>query len=141
MAGYSKRSLAHKLGIKSGFRITVISPPENYSDLLHPLPQSVRILKKPGHRMDLIHFFTVSRMECERKLTELKRLLVPDGMLWISWPKAAAKVPTDMSDTVVREIALKNGLVDIKVCAVDEIWSGLKLVIPIKDRKGKNDLG
>jgi hypothetical protein len=138
MAGYSKRSLAHKLGVKIGFRVAVVNPPENYFNLLLPLPPSVLVLQKPGKGMDLIHFFTGSRMRYERKLIELKKLLVPNGMLWISWPKAASKVPTDMSDKIVRNFALRNGLVDIKVCAVDETWSGLKLVIPLKDRKGKS---
>ena len=137
MAGYSQRSLAAKLGIKIGFKMTVLNPPKNYFDLLAPLPGPVRVLKKTAQQMDLIHFFTASRVEYERNLRRLRNSLAPDGMLWISWPKVASKLSTDMSEHVVRNFALRNGLVDIKVCAVDEVWSGLKFVIPLKERKGK----
>jgi hypothetical protein len=135
VAGYSKTPLADKLGIKSGFQMAVVNPPENYFKILGPLPETIRILKKPSGGMDFIQFFTRSRSEYEKKLTGLKELLVSNGMIWVSWPKAASKVPTDVTEKVVRDFALKAGLVDIKVCAVDETWSGLKLVIPVKDRK------
>lgn len=135
MAGYSKRSLADKLGIKKGFKTAVLNPPKNYFELLSPLPKTVHFLRKPSRGMNLIHFFTGSRSEYEKKLVRLKKTLLQDGALWVSWPKAASKVPTDMTENVVRGFALKNGLVDIKVCAVNDVWSGLKLVIPVKDRK------
>jgi hypothetical protein len=137
MAGYSKRFLFNKLGIKSGFKMAVVNSPENYFKMLGPLPHPIQVMKKPGRRMNLIHFFTKSRAEYQRKFAGLKKSLVSDGMLWVSWPKATSRVPTDMSDNVVRDFALKNGLVDIKVCAIDATWSGLKLVIPLKDREGK----
>jgi hypothetical protein len=135
MAGYSKRSLLEKLGVKAGFKIAVVNAPTTYFKTLGKLPEGVQILRKPAKNMDFIHFFTKSREEYEKKFAELKRALVSNGMLWVSWPKGASKMPTDMTDNVVRDYAIKNGMVDIKVCAVDETWSGLKLVIPIKDRK------
>src|SRR5579863_2734979 len=137
MAGYSKRFLVEKLGIKTGFKIAVVNPPENYFKLLGSLPLPVVVLKKPAPRMDFVHFFTRSRTEYEKRFAGFKKALASNGMLWVSWPKAASLVPTDMNENVVRNFALKNGLVDIKVCAVDDTWSGLKLVIPLKDRKGK----
>ena len=111
-----------------------LRPPRNYFSLLGPLPEPIQILKKTVRDMDLIHLFTRSRREYEKKLPQLRKALSPNGALWVSWPKLASKVPTDMSENIVRDLALKNGLVDIKVCAVDEVWSGLKLVIPLKDR-------
>ena len=135
LAGYSKRSLIDKLGIKPGFRVSILNAPAGYSKTLGPLPGGVQVLAGPKLPMDFIHLFTKSSLEYEKKFISLKKTLAQNGMLWISWPKAASKVPTDMNEHVVRDFALKNGLVDIKVCAVDETWSGLKLVIPVKDRK------
>jgi hypothetical protein len=135
MAGYSGTPLLRKLGIKSGFRMAAVSAPAGYLKLLGPLPEPVRVLKTPEKGMDFIHLFASNRKEYGKQLPRLKKCLAPSGMIWVSWPKAASKVPTDMNDNVVRDFALKNGLVDIKVCAVDETWSGLKLVIPVKDRK------
>jgi len=134
MAGYSKRSLADKLGIKPGFRVSILKAPAGYSKILGPLSAGVQVLAGPKLPMDFIHLFTKSRLEYEKKIIPLKKTLAQNGMLWISWPKAASKVPTDMNEHVVRDFALKNGMVDVKVCAVDETWSGLKLVIPVKDR-------
>src|ERR1041385_1751404 len=136
MAGYSKRALRDKLGVKDGFKIAVLNPPRNYFKLLGPLAPGVKVLPQPKAPLDFIHFFTQNRKEYEKRLGRLKKTLVPNGMIWVSWPKAAAKIATDMNEKVVRDFALKSGLVDIKVCAVDDIWSGLKLVIPVKDRKG-----
>ena|SRR5579859_3489930 len=134
MAGYSKRALVDKLGLKPGFRMTLVNPPTDYFKMLAPLPPGIQILNKATQDMDFIHFFTSSRGEYEKKLPGLKKSLKPNGMIWASWPKAASNVATDVTEKVVRDFALKNGLVDIKVCAVDETWSGLKLVIPVKNR-------
>jgi hypothetical protein len=135
MVGYSRTSLVKKLGIKTGFRISVVNPPVNYFKLLGKLPEPVEVLKKPTSEMDFIHFFSTNCKEYEKSLLGLKKKLTSNGMIWVSWPKAASKMPTDLNDRVVRDFALKNGLVDIKVCAVDETWSALKFVIPVKDRK------
>lgn len=137
-AGYSGTPLAKKLGIKEGFSVLTIGQPSNYLDLLSPLPDSVDI--KPFKRsakpaaFDLIHIFTNGRDELFRKLTECVRLIKQDGIIWVSWYKKAAKLPTEITEDTVREAAFPLGLVDIKVCAVDEKWSGLKLVIRTENR-------
>jgi len=136
-AGYSKRSLLEKLGIKPGFRICVLNAPTNYADILGGLPTSVELLPKLKAGMDCIQFFSRQRSELEHAFPLLRKALVDSGMLWISWPKAASKIPTDVNENVVREIGLKNQMVDIKVCAVDEVWSGLKFVYRLKDRAAK----
>ena len=133
--GSSGTPLIQKLGIKPGLRMAVVRPPESYFSSLGPLPTTVQFLKKPTENMDFLHLFTKSKAETEKLFPGLKKALSPAGMLWVSWPKAASKMPTDLNDNVVRNIGLKNGLLDIKVCAVDEVWSGLKFVIPVKDRE------
>jgi len=112
-----------------------VEAPGYYSKLLGKLPGDVQVLSRPQAPLDFIHLFTQDRKDYERRLPQLKKVLSPDGMIWVSWPKAASKVPTDVTEKVVREYALRCGLVDIKVCAVDGTWSGLKMVIPVKDRK------
>ncbi len=134
-AGYSETPLARKLGIKSGFNIWIVNQPEGYFDLFSDLPSDLTETADPKVKKDFIHYFTKSAAELERNIRQLKKELVSNGMIWISWPKKSAKVETDLDGNVVREIGLKAGLVDIKVCAVNEIWSGLKFVIPKKDRK------
>ena len=135
MTGYSGTPLAKKLGIKSAFRIKLINAPKHYLQLFTDLPAELYFEddEKPGK--DLIHFFTIQRDELSVILPVLKTQIKPNGIIWISWPKKASKMPTDITEDIIRELAIKNGLVDIKVCAVDETWSGLKLVIPVKDRK------
>lgn len=135
-AGYSGTPLAKKLGIKSGFKINVINAPVYYFDLFDDFPAEVEINTDNGNPKNLIHLFTKQVTELESLILPLKAQIVPDGMIWISWPKKASKVPTDITEDVIRNLALANGLVDVKVCAVDEVWSGLKLVIPVKARKG-----
>jgi len=134
MAGYSKRFLVDKLGIKEGYRVAIVGAPPHYATTLGTLPPGV----KPGRRIhrekDFFHFFTVSRRELEQTFPALKSCLAQSGMLWISWPKGSSGVATDLNENVVREIGLRNGLVDVKVCAVDETWSGLKFVYRVKDR-------
>ena len=133
--GYSKRSLVEKLGIKPGTRFVILGAPPGYSKTLGELPQGARQLAGLRGSLRFVHFFTKESKELERRFAALKRALAPDGALWISWPKGTSKVPTDLSESVVREIGLRHGLVDIKVCAVDEAWSGLKFVYRVKDRK------
>lgn len=135
MAGYSGTPLIKKLGIKEGFTIALINAPKNYDHTLGDMPKNVRILKKIKSGLDFIQFFTKSQNELEFEISNLKNAIVQNGMIWISWPKGSSKIPTDVNENIVRDIALRNGLVDVKVCAVDEIWSGLKLVIPVKDRR------
>ncbi|NVJ98849.1 MAG: DUF3052 family protein [Alphaproteobacteria bacterium] len=125
-AGYSGTPLIKKLGIKDGFVIRTLHAPDHYGTLLGPLPVGVTTSGTP---CDFIHSFYTERALFEAELKSLMEILERNGMIWISWPKKTAKVPTDMTEGVVREVALPLGLVDVKVCAVDEIWSGLKLVI------------
>src|ERR1051325_287539 len=133
-AGYSGTPLAKKLGIKSGFRIFVDNAPETYQQLLAPLPDDVAFLGGLEDDLDMILLFFDRAKDLARKLKRSWKKLKPAGMLWVSWPKKAAKQPTDVTEDVVRELALPLGLVDVKVCAVDEIWSGLKLVIRRENR-------
>ena len=136
-AGYSKRSLVEKLGIKSGFSVCILNPPTGYDITLGELPMGVQRFVKPKGTLDFIQFFTKERSELERLFPVLKKALAETGMLWISWPKAASEIATDVNENSVREIGLKNRLVDVKVCAVDEVWSGLKFVVRLNDRGSK----
>jgi hypothetical protein len=134
MAGYSGTPLAQKLGIKPGSALFVVAAPGHYDELLAPLPEGVKRVRKID-AADVAHFFETSRARMEKDLRAAVPKLQPDAAIWISWPKKAAKVATDITEDTVREVALPLGLVDIKVCAVDEIWSGLKLVIRKELRK------
>lgn len=133
-AGYSGTPLAKKLGIKSGFKINLINAPDYYLCLFTDLPADLYFESNEDVKIDLIHFFTKSMDEYKTILPDLKNRIKPNGIIWVSWPKKASKVQTDITENIIRDFALQTGLVDIKVCAVDEIWSGLKLVIPVKDR-------
>ncbi|QEC80076.1 DUF3052 family protein [Mucilaginibacter ginsenosidivorax] len=135
MAGYSGTPLAKKLGIKASATVMLINAPDYYLQLFTDMPAEVYFVNDAGIKKDLIHFFAKSQDEFLTDLPLLMKQIKPDGMIWVSWPKKASKVLTDITEDVIRNFALKIGLVDIKVCAVDEIWSGLKLVIPVKDRK------
>lgn len=135
--GYSGTPLSKKLGIKDGFIIRLVNQPRYYFDLLNDMPGNVVIAADKKAKKNFIHYFTKEAKGLAGDIASLKNELLPDGMLWISWPKKAAKIPTDVTEDVIRQLALANGLVDVKVCAVDETWSGLKLVIPVKDRKAK----
>ncbi|HEY2867429.1 MAG TPA: hypothetical protein VGJ02_10090 [Pyrinomonadaceae bacterium] len=128
-AGYSGTPLAKKLGIRDGFWVTTVNAPDDFERLLGPLPAGVTIADKPKKDIDLVHFFTNSRDELARGLTKYKDLIKQNGTIWVSWYKKASKLPTEITEDVVRDVALPLGLVDVKVCAVDENWSGLKLVI------------
>jgi hypothetical protein len=133
-AGYSKKSLVEKLGIREGFAISIIAAPQDYAAKLGKLPCGVKQTKKLEGPLDFIQFFCSKRSQLEENFQRLKGALSASGMLWVSWPKGSSGVPTDLTENVVREIGLKNGLVDVKVCAVDETWSGLKFVFRLKDR-------
>ena len=127
-AGYSGTPLARKLGFKPGMRAHYSGAPDGFHALLGELPDGVRVLARPADRLDLVVLFVRERRELERRLPALQRPLDSAGMLWVAWPKRSSKVPTDVTEDVIREIALPRGLVDVKVCAIDETWSGLKLV-------------
>ena len=134
MAGYSLRPLADKLGIKAGTRIAILNAPRGYRSTLGKLPPGVIVRAAARGSFPFIQVFTRSRTVLEAKFPGLVRALATDGALWVSWPKRASGVPTDLTEDVVRGVALAGGLVDVKVCAVDEVWSGLKLVRRLKDR-------
>ena len=131
--GYSGTPLAKKLGIKPAFKIRLINEPDYYFQLFTDLPSEL-YFEGDGAEKDLIHFFTSKKDELLITLPLLKTQIKPNGIIWVSWPKKASKVYSDVTEDVIRDLALKTGLVDIKVCAIDEIWSGLKLVIPVKER-------
>jgi hypothetical protein len=125
MAGYSGTPLAQKLGIKEGSRVAAIDAPDHFPDLI----KGVELKTNLRGKFDVIVFFTTERAKLEKRLDALSRAMESNAGLWISWPKRASKVPTDMTEDVVREVALPTGLVDNKVCAIDDVWSGLRLVI------------
>lgn len=134
-AGYSKTPLIRKLGIKEGYKILVIDPPAYYWSLLGDLPADVDT-KAPTTRarLDFVHIFVREKRGLRRRLIALRKKIAPDGMVWVSWPKKASGAETDLDGNAVRNAGLRTGLVDVKVCAVDETWSGLKFVIPVADR-------
>ncbi len=129
MAGYSGTPLAAKLGIKADTRIHVVNPPDGYRELLAPLPSGVRFATRLSETTDLVHVFTTSRGALAKALQSYRKRLNPAAMIWVSWPKKSARLPTDVSEDAVRAIALPLGFVDVKVCAVTDVWSGLKLVV------------
>jgi hypothetical protein len=135
MAGYSGTSLVKKLGIKDGMRLAVLNPPDGYASWLKGLPPSARIEPTLSRPAAAVHLFTVQRRELERALPRLRAALEPAGFVWVSWPKKTSGLPTDVTEDVVRDVALPLGFVDVKVCAVTDIWSGLKLVIRKSERR------
>ncbi len=126
-SGYSKQPLVKKLGIKEGAKIRIINAPEYYFELLGELPK-VEVLNNNSEKADFIHLFSKSVKELEDQLFILKEEIEKDGMIWVSWYKKASKIPTDLNENIIRDTALSLGLVDVKVCAIDEKWSGLKIV-------------
>lgn len=126
--GYSGTPLAKKLGIGPSAVVSVVGEPDEFRDWLTPIPDDVTFRTSLRGRADVAILFTTSRREFERRLDAAGRSIFPDGGLWIAWPKKASKVPTDMTEDVVREVALPTGLVDNKVCAISEVWSGLRVV-------------
>lgn len=133
--GYSGTPLAKKLGIKENFTIRIINNPSYYFDLFSDMPVGIKIITGKDIKVNFIHYFATNLKALYKDISLLRSQLEPNGMLWISWYKKSSKIETDVTEDLIREIALKNKLVDIKVCAVDEVWSGLKLVIPVKERK------
>ena len=124
-----------KLGIKDGHTVATLSEPEGFTETLAPLPEGARVVHDlRGHRDVVVAFFT-ARAALEQRLAALTKAISPDGGLWIAWPKKAARVPTDITEDVVRAVALPTGLVDNKVCAIDEVWSGLRLVVRVENRR------
>jgi hypothetical protein len=136
MAGYSGKSTVQKLGVKPGFRIFVVQAPKAYRDIIGELPDDVTIGKAAKPPLDMVHVFATEAAGLAGKLRGYRDAIAPDGMVWVSWPKKASGVATDLSDVVVRDTALPLGLVDVKVCAIDEVWSGLKFVIRKSERTG-----
>ncbi len=128
-AGYSGTPLSKKLGIKEAHRVLLLEAPKEYESLLAPLPSAVVFVKQPDSKVDIAHVFVTQREELAKTLGVLRKKLKPDAALWVSWPKKSAKVPTTITEDTIRELALPLGFVDIKVCAVTEVWSGLKLVV------------
>ena len=135
MAGYSEKSLKDKLGIKENIRIVFINSPPHYGKLIGPLSKSVIVSSSLRGEFDFIHYFAQDRKKLSAEFPKLKKSLAQTGILWISWPKKTSLIETDLNENLIREIGLSNGLVDVKVCAVDEQWSGLKFVYRLKDRK------
>lgn len=132
--GYSGTPLAKKLDIREGARVFVWDGPKDYRDLVAPLPGGVRFAKGLDSDADLVHVFATARTRLERALKTLRLTLRPEATVWVSWPKKASRMRTDVTEDVIREVALPMGWVDVKVCAVDETWSGLKLVVRKSER-------
>jgi hypothetical protein len=134
MAGYSGTPLAQKIGIKAGHRLVLRNHPASFLRDLGKLPEGVKQSDRLVGKANVVVFFTDKLSALENDFSALARAMESDGMLWIAWPKRASGVPTDLTEDVVRRVALARGLVDVKVCAIDDTWSGLKLVIRLKDR-------
>ena len=142
MTGYSGTPLVKKLGVKPGTKLVVVGEvPKEYKSWLAPLPERVTIAGKGKPPLEAVHVFVTKRADLAKHVDHLRRALVPDGYVWISWPKRASKVPTNITEDTIREVALPLGFVDIKVCAVSEVWSGLKLVIRVSERRAGVEKG
>ena len=128
-SGYSGTPLAKKLGFQASSRVVVLHAPEGYAGLLEPLPEGVVFERSVGPKTDIAHVFATAREELAAVLVRMRRDLRDDAALWVSWPKKSSNVPTTITEDTIRELALPLGFVDVKVCAVSEIWSGLKLVV------------
>jgi hypothetical protein len=133
-AGYSGTPLARKLGIVEGTTLTVLGDPGHFLDILAPIPAAVTVRRDLRARSEVVVFFTKSAAELAARAAALGRAIHPDAVLWVAWPKRAAGVPTDMTENVVRDVLLPLGMVDVKVAAVDETWSGLKIVYRLENR-------
>jgi len=137
MAGYSGTPLPQKLGIKPGLMVVTINAPANYRRLLGQIPDSVTFSERLKSGSSFVHLFTSRRSEMQKKMSILRDKISDNGAIWVSWPKKSSGISTDVTEDVIREIALPLGFVDIKVCAVDQTWSGLKLMIRRENRKSK----
>jgi hypothetical protein len=128
-AGYSGTPLSRKLGYKAASRVLLVNAPAEYAALLEPMPDGIVFEPKASTRTEFAHVFVTRKEELERVLKSLRQALKPDAAVWVSWPKKSARVPTTVTEDTIRELALPLGFVDIKVCAVSDVWSGLKLVV------------
>ena len=137
MAGYSGTPLARKLGIKEGGRVFAAGAPREYLEMVAPVPEGVRMVPRIDGETDILHVFSTSREELTQALRTFLETMRQDAAIWVSWPKKSSKVPTDITEDIIRDAALPMGLVDVKVCAVDDVWSGLKLVIRKGNRKSE----
>lgn len=137
MAGYSGTPLTRKLGVRPNEKLIALNAPEHYVRLLEDLPAGVTIGKRVASKANFVHLFVRQRSDLEKRLRQLRTKLDDVGILWISWPKKASKVATDITEDTIRTVALPLGFVDVKVCAIDETWSGLKLMIRRENRKQK----
>jgi hypothetical protein len=137
MAGYSGTPLPKKLGIKPESTLALVSAPEDFDATLGELPEGVHTKDRAGGRADVVVAFFTERSKLEKRLGPLAKVIHPDGGLWVAWPKRASGVSTDITEDVVRELGLAGGLVDNKVCAIDDTWSGLRLVYRLRDRPKK----
>ena len=135
MAGYSRTPLPQKLGIKPGTIVVAIDPPDHYRKLLEPIPSGVNFASRAVGKTKFLHLFVKERRVLQNHLQSLRHKIAEDAAVWISWPKKSSGVATDITEDVIRSVALPLGFVDIKVCAVDETWSGLKLMIRRQNRK------
>lgn len=135
MAGYSNTPLVKKLGFKEGFRVYVKNAPEGYDSLVQPLPEGTTMVKRLTSELDLVHIFVTKRSELESSIDQLASNIKQNGSIWVSWPKKSSPYESEVTGDVIRDVILPKGLVDIKVCAINEIWSGLKVVIRKENRK------
>lgn len=135
VAGYSKKPLTEKLGIRPGFRVSIEKEPPHFASLLGSWPKGVEILPQSAKELDYLHFFTNNRIELEDWFPRARERIKQEGMIWVSWPKRSSPLSGDLSENDVRDIGLASGLVDVKVAAIDQDWSGLKFVIRVKDRR------
>jgi hypothetical protein len=128
-AGYSGTPFAKKLGIAEGHSVVTRHAPSDYNQLIEPIPNGVTFGVRVSKSTDLVHVFIVKKSVLEKELTALRTAIKPNGVVWVSWPKKTSKVPTDVTEDVIRDVCLPLGFVDVKVCAVSDTWSGLKIVI------------
>ena len=138
MAGCSAAPLVKKIGIREGFRVALVNAPEHLIELLGPLPADAQIVVRLTNNLDVIMLFVSDEATLRKKFATLADKLVTNGMIWIAWPKKSAKVKTNLTFEVVQRIGLDYGLVDVKICAIDDVWSGLKFVYRLKDRAARN---
>jgi hypothetical protein len=134
VAGYSGKSVGQKLGIKPGFRIFAAGLSVDYAEIVGVLPAGVTLVPRLVPPLDMVHLFATEAAALAGTLSRSRDAIAADGMIWVSWPKKSSGVASDLSDVAVRDTALPLGLVDVKVCAIDAVWSGLKFVIPRSER-------
>jgi len=133
-SSYSRKSLVRKLGIKAGFKLAILNPPGNYENTLGELPKDITVTHEPVGRLDFVQIFATDVKVLQNEFGRIRSGLDWNGMVWICWPKSSSGLQTSLNENAVREIGLKNGLVDVKICAVDSVWSGLKFVRRREDR-------